>query len=238
MPLKRVDWRCINFYLWQTVPTVYGTLGEEMNTSITPAVARHQLSVVLSCCTVFDRVVKGSPWNCRQTFDHFEKFNLFSLSSWDRSPPPRRLWRLDSHAFGASLPKFGLLIDFDLLKAAILRNAKPEIPVVLSGRGGNLDKTTWRPNRSNTISGFAFVDIAAFRRSKFIWANQISSTYLNWWLRYSYFRFWKTTVRHIGNLLSVSISTICPKSAHYSAPGYRILSKSKIWRKYDVISIS
>jgi len=54
--------------------------------------------------------------------------------------------------------------------------------------------------------------------------NQISSTYLNWWLRYNYFRFWKTNVSHIGNLLSISISTICPKSAHYSASGYRISS--------------
>ena len=51
--------------------------------------------------------------------------------------------------------------------------------------------------------------------------------------------FWKTNVRHIGNLLSVSISTIFPKSAHYSASGNRILSKSKHpLRKYDVISIS
>ena len=25
-----------------------------------------------------------------------------------------------------------------------------------------------------------------------LWANQISSTYLNWWPRYNYFRFWKT----------------------------------------------
>jgi len=33
-----------------------------------------------------------------------------------------------------------------------------------------------------------------------LWANQISSTYLNWWLRYNYFRFWKINVRHIGNL--------------------------------------
>jgi len=60
--------------------------------------------------------------------------------------------------------KFGLLIDFDLLKAATSTNAKPEI--VLSGRGRHLDKAIRRPNRSNTISGFAFVDIAAFRRSK------------------------------------------------------------------------
>jgi len=51
--------------------------------------------------------------------------------------------------------------------------------------------------------------------------------------------FEKTNVLHIGNLLSVSISAICPKSAHYSASGYRILSKSKHpLRKYDVISIS
>jgi len=62
--------------------------------------------------------------------------------------------------------KFGLLIYFDLLKVAISINAKPEI--VLSGRGRHLDKAIWRPNRSNTISGFAFVDIAAFRRSKSI----------------------------------------------------------------------
>jgi len=40
-------------------------------------------------------------------------------------------------------------------------------------------------------------------------ANQIPSTYLNWRLRYNYFRFWKTNVSHIENLLSVSISTIC-----------------------------
>jgi len=34
--------------------------------------------------------------------------------------------------------KFGLLIDFDLLKVAISTNVKPE--VVLSGRGCHLDK--------------------------------------------------------------------------------------------------
>ena len=39
-------------------------------------------------------------------------------------------------------------------------------------------------------------------------ANQISSTYLNSLLRYSYFRFWKTNVSHIGILLPVEISTI------------------------------
>jgi len=38
--------------------------------------------------------------------------------------------------------KFGLLIDFDLLKAAISTNAKPEI--VFSVRGRHLDKAIWR----------------------------------------------------------------------------------------------
>ena len=40
-----------------------------------------------------------------------------------------------------------------------------------------------------------------------LWANQISSTYLNWWLRFNYFRFWKKNVRHSGILLPVLIST-------------------------------
>ena len=67
--------------------------------------------------------------------------------------------------------------------------------------------------------------------------NQILSTYLNCWLRYNYFRFWNTNVCHI--VLSVSILTICPKSARYSASGYRISSNSKHPpRKYNVISIS
>jgi len=38
--------------------------------------------------------------------------------------------------------KFGLLIDFDLLKAAISTNATPEI--VFSVRGRNFDKAIWR----------------------------------------------------------------------------------------------
>ena len=59
---------------------------------------------------------------------------------------------------------FGLLIEFDLLKAAISTNAKPKI--VLSGRDRHLDKATSRPNRSNTISGFAFVDIRSTQVSK------------------------------------------------------------------------
>jgi len=58
--------------------------------------------------------------------------------------------------------KFGLLIDFDLLKAAISTNAKPEIVLLRFGR--HIALSRWRPRPLNTISGF--VDIAAFRRSK------------------------------------------------------------------------
>ena len=39
---------------------------------------------------------------------------------------------------GGILTKFGLLIDFDLLKAATSTNTKPE--VVFSGRGRHLEK--------------------------------------------------------------------------------------------------
>ena len=51
----------------------------------------------------------------------------------------------------------------------------------------------------DVIYGF-YSDITAFTGQS-LWANQILSTYFNWWLRYNYFRFWKTKVRHIGNLL-------------------------------------
>ena len=57
-----------------------------------------------------------------------------------------------------------LLINFDLLKAATSTNAKPEI--VLPRFGRHIALSRWRSRPLNTISGFAFVDIAAFRRSK------------------------------------------------------------------------
>jgi len=70
----------------------------------------------------------------------------------------------------------------------------------------HIDFSRWRPRRLNTSSGFVFIDVTAFRRSKSI-SKQISSTYLNSRLRYNYFPFWKTNVRHVGILLPVSIST-------------------------------
>ena len=70
-----------------------------------------------------------------------------------------------------------------------------------------------------------------------LWENQISSTYLNWWLRY--FRFWKTNVRLIGNLLTNFDFDHFPEICTlFCIRLYRILSKSKHQlRKYDVISI-
>ena len=60
--------------------------------------------------------------------------------------------------------KFGLFIDFDLLKAAKSTDAKPEIVLLRFGR--HIALSSWQPRSLNTISGFAFVDIAAFRRSQ------------------------------------------------------------------------
>jgi len=40
------------------------------------------------------------------------------------------------------LTKFGVLVDFDFLKAVTSTNAKPKI--VISGRGCNLEKLIWR----------------------------------------------------------------------------------------------
>jgi len=48
--------------------------------------------------------------------------------------------------------KFGLLIDFDLLNAAISTNAKPEI--VLLRFGCHIALSRWRPRPLNTISGW------------------------------------------------------------------------------------
>ena len=50
----------------------------------------------------------------------------------------------------------------------------------------HIDFSRWRP--FSTTSGFIFVDVTV-SEGKSLSANQISSRYLNWWLRYNYFRF-------------------------------------------------
>jgi len=69
---------------------------------------------------------------------------------------------ISQHQFMST--KFGLFIDFDLLKAAKSTDAKPEIVLLRFGR--HIALSSWQPRSLNTISGFAFVDIAAFRRSQ------------------------------------------------------------------------
>ena len=98
----------------------------------------------------------------------------------------------------------------------------------------------WRPRRLNTTSGFVFVDVTAFRRSKFVnkpnFVDLCGHHNINLWLRYNDFWFGKTNVYHIGILLPVTISTIFPLSTFYSASAYRISSKSEQpLRKYNVI---
>jgi len=57
--------------------------------------------------------------------------------------------------------KFGLLMDFDLLKAAISTNAKSEMVLLRFGR--HIALSRWRP--LNTISGFALCKVTHTQRS-------------------------------------------------------------------------
>ena len=61
-------------------------------------------------------------------------------------------------------------------------------------------------------------------------ANQISSTYLNWRLKYNYFRFLNTNVRHIGIPLPVSIVSFCIRLPIFVQIG---TSGAEIWRHID-----
>jgi len=82
-----------------------------------------------------------------------------------------------------------------------------------------------RSTRCGNMTSYPFLKMAAatakyYFRFRICWchclqkvslsANQISSRYLNWRLRYNYFRFRNTNVYHIGNLLPVLILTILP----------------------------
>ena len=96
-----------------------------------------------------------------------------------------------------------------------------------STRGGVMTSYTisrWRPRRSILLPVSYLMSLSS--KGQFLSANQTSSTYLNPRLRYNYFRFGKTTVRHIEILLPVSILTTSPYSACHSTLGWRILSKS------------
>ena len=69
-------------------------------------------------------------------------------------------------------------------------------------------------------------------------AYQISAKYLNPRLRYYYFRFLKTNVRHVGIILPVPIFTFASPSSRHFVSAYQISSKSDHPRhSYDVIFI-
>ena len=97
----------------------------------------------------------------------------------------------------------------------------------------------WRPLRRNFTSGFKSADVALFWMSVSILVNQFriyNSTHAQ--LRYNYFRFGKTNVRHIGILLPVSILTISPQSACHSEPICQIsFTLDSLRQKNDVMSI-
>jgi len=65
-------------------------------------------------------VTWGGDWGGCQKTDNFALYNMWTAPNGDIST------------------KFGLLIDFDLLKAVTLTNTKPE--VVFSGRGRHFEK--------------------------------------------------------------------------------------------------
>ena len=72
-----------------TVPTVYGTLREEMKMYITPAVTLHQLPVVSSRCTVLDTVEKEVHRTAVRPLTILKslfKSALLCISSKDHSP--------------------------------------------------------------------------------------------------------------------------------------------------------
>jgi len=64
----------------------------------------------------------------------------------------------------------------------------------------------FHPNRTmqrNVTSGFALGDTSVFSECQSLAANHFN-------LRYNYFQFGETNVRHIGILLPVTISNISP----------------------------
>ena len=78
----------------------------------------------------------------------------------------------------------------------------------------HIDFLRRRQRPLNSTSGFVFLMSLPSEGGQNLPVNQVSSTYLNWRLRYNYFRFWKTNVRHFVILLPVwsrisTLSVIC-----------------------------
>jgi len=112
--------------------------------------------------------------------------------------------------------------------------------------------TEFRPNRSTHcgyMTSYLFLKMAAvtakyyfrfriccchcLQKVKIYQHTKISSRYLNWRLRYNYFRFRNTNVRHIGIVLPVSISTISPFCIRLPNFDQIGTPAAEIWRNID-----
>jgi len=100
--------------------------------------------------------------------------------------------------------KFGSQTDLDILKRVTSPNPKPE--VVLRRRGCRLENRPHR--RCITISGFGLGDVALLRMPKSISKpNFVGITQSTAARDITTFGLKKTSVRHVGILFPVSIST-------------------------------
>ena len=86
----------------------------------------------------------------------------------------------------------------------------------------HIDFSQWRSRRGNSTSGF----VMRIWECRNLPAYQILARYLSPQLRYYYFRFLKTNVRHAGILLPIPIFTFAWPSTCHSASAYQLSSKS------------
>jgi len=124
-------------------------------------------------------------------------------SHWDR-----RTYALDLHLMTSR----ELTSDYDFWSRGHLRMA-PKISVfggfypqnLVAHRSDPQKARSWAERRVLSPH-WSWSDAQSLpSKCQILSANQISSWYLNWRLRYNYFRFRNTNVRHLGILLPVSI---------------------------------
>jgi len=113
--------------------------------------------------------------------------------------------------------KFGLHIDFDLLKAAISTNAKPEI--LFSNRGCHLDKAMWR-HISAVVTNWAFKSqVSAF--FVILVSPDSSLTHALYIGNTSSSRLWRITLRPIEK---------CDSRASAPGTGGTCFARERGWR--------
>ena len=89
----------------------------------------------------------------------------------------------------------------------------------------------WRPQRRNSTFGFVFRDLAHWK-GRNLPADQISARYFNPRLRYYYFRFLKTNVRHAASGCDFSVCVTIGMSFCICLPNFVQIgpSATEIWR--------